>query len=171
MGLFNVYCSHVWELRIKCCCACLLCMFFVTWLHACTRSEMYHHFMRFNFILIFSFSLSKLCFPSISRAIRFKSPSHETRLQQVQKDIEATGTYHLTETELIYGAKLAWRNSARCIGRIQWSKLQVLTMFSYFLFSCCVYVCVCNIYVCHWHFSFLLNWVECDTSQLLCINA
>lgn len=56
---------------------------------------------------------------------RHKSPAHETRLQQVQKDIEATGTYHLTETELIYGAKLAWRNSARCIGRIQWSKLQV----------------------------------------------
>ena len=56
---------------------------------------------------------------------RHKSPAHETRFQQVQKDIEATGTYHLTETELIYGAKLAWRNSARCIGRIQWSKLQV----------------------------------------------
>lgn len=56
---------------------------------------------------------------------RHKSPAHETRLQQIQKDIEATGTYHLTETELIYGAKLAWRNSARCIGRIQWSKLQV----------------------------------------------
>lgn len=35
------------------------------------------------------------------------------------------GTYQLTETELIFGAKLAWRNAARCIGRIQWSKLQV----------------------------------------------
>lgn len=56
---------------------------------------------------------------------RLKSPAHEARFQQIQKDIEATGTYHLTETELIYGAKLAWRNSARCIGRIQWSKLQV----------------------------------------------
>uniref|UniRef100_A0A182JLR0 nitric-oxide synthase (NADPH) n=1 Tax=Anopheles atroparvus TaxID=41427 RepID=A0A182JLR0_ANOAO len=56
---------------------------------------------------------------------RLKSPAHESRWQQVQKEVEATGSYHLTETELIYGAKLAWRNSSRCIGRIQWSKLQV----------------------------------------------
>ncbi|XP_038108914.1 nitric oxide synthase isoform X1 [Culex quinquefasciatus] len=56
---------------------------------------------------------------------RLKSPAHEARLQQVQKEIEASGIYQLTETELIYGAKLAWRNSSRCIGRIQWSKLQV----------------------------------------------
>jgi len=39
--------------------------------------------------------------------------------------VEETGTYQLTNTELVYGAKLAWRNSVRCIGRIQWSKLQV----------------------------------------------
>ncbi|KAK5644702.1 hypothetical protein RI129_006002 [Pyrocoelia pectoralis] len=50
---------------------------------------------------------------------------HTSRLDQVQKEIEATGTYQLTETELVYGAKLAWRNSVRCIGRIQWAKLQV----------------------------------------------
>lgn len=37
----------------------------------------------------------------------------------------ATSTYQLTETELVFGAKLAWRNATRCIGRIQWSKLQV----------------------------------------------
>lgn len=54
-----------------------------------------------------------------------KSAAHEARVQQVQKEIDETGSYQLSETELIYGAKLAWRNSARCIGRIQWSKLQV----------------------------------------------
>ena len=43
----------------------------------------------------------------------------------MQKEVAACGTYELTETELVYGAKTAWRNSARCIGRIQWSKLQV----------------------------------------------
>lgn len=64
-----------------------------------------------------SFSLFFFC--------RSKSPAHEARWQQIQKEIETTGSYHLTETELIYGAKLAWRNSSRCIGRIQWSKLQV----------------------------------------------
>ncbi|XP_058453237.1 nitric oxide synthase [Malaya genurostris] len=56
---------------------------------------------------------------------RLKSPAHEARWQQVQKEMESKGSYNLSETELIYGAKLAWRNSSRCIGRIQWSKLQV----------------------------------------------
>lgn len=49
------------------------------------------------------------------------------RLDEVTKEIEATDTYQLRDTELIYGAKHAWRNAARCVGRIQWSKLQVST--------------------------------------------
>lgn len=56
---------------------------------------------------------------------RSKSPAHITRWQQIQDEIDSTGAYQLNETELIYGAKLAWRNSSRCIGRIQWAKLQV----------------------------------------------
>ncbi|XP_072398883.1 nitric oxide synthase, salivary gland isoform X3 [Diabrotica undecimpunctata] len=56
---------------------------------------------------------------------RQNTPAHEARWEQVQKEVNANGTYQLTETELIYGAKLAWRNASRCIGRIQWSKLQV----------------------------------------------
>lgn len=58
---------------------------------------------------------------------RLSCAAHETRWKQVRQSIESTGHYQLTETELIYGAKLAWRNSSRCIGRIQWSKLQVCT--------------------------------------------
>lgn len=46
-------------------------------------------------------------------------------MEEVRKEIEATDTYQLRDTELIYGAKHAWRNAARCVGRIQWSKLQV----------------------------------------------
>ncbi|KAL9928212.1 nitric oxide synthase isoform 1-T6 [Glossina fuscipes fuscipes] len=61
-------------------------------------------------------------FTSIKRS---SSAAHEARWKQVRQSIESTGHYQLTETELIYGAKLAWRNSSRCIGRIQWSKLQV----------------------------------------------
>ncbi|XP_065208793.1 nitric oxide synthase, salivary gland isoform X2 [Planococcus citri] len=56
---------------------------------------------------------------------RLNSPAYLTRWEQVQKDIENTGSYQLTETELVFGAKLAWRNASRCIGRIQWAKLQV----------------------------------------------
>lgn len=62
---------------------------------------------------------------------RLNTPAHETRWKEVLNEITsssaATGsaTYELKETELIFGAKLAWRNAPRCIGRIQWSKLQV----------------------------------------------
>ncbi|KAF4074241.1 hypothetical protein AMELA_G00237230 [Ameiurus melas] len=56
---------------------------------------------------------------------RCGSKAHEDRLEEVKKEIETSGTYQLKDTELIYGAKHAWRNAARCVGRIQWSKLQV----------------------------------------------
>uniref|UniRef100_A0A8C2ZXP7 Nitric oxide synthase n=1 Tax=Cyclopterus lumpus TaxID=8103 RepID=A0A8C2ZXP7_CYCLU len=56
---------------------------------------------------------------------RFGSKAHVDRLEEVNKEIEASGTYQLKDTELNYGAKHAWRNAARCVGRIQWSKLQV----------------------------------------------
>uniref|UniRef100_A0A3B3V4J1 Nitric oxide synthase n=1 Tax=Poecilia latipinna TaxID=48699 RepID=A0A3B3V4J1_9TELE len=56
---------------------------------------------------------------------RFGSKAHVDRWEEVTKEIEASGTYQLKDTELIYGAKHAWRNAARCVGRIQWSKLQV----------------------------------------------
>ncbi|CAM9548384.1 unnamed protein product [Bubo scandiacus] len=56
---------------------------------------------------------------------RSGSKAHMERLEEVTKEIETTDTYQLRDTELIYGAKHAWRNAARCVGRIQWSKLQV----------------------------------------------
>ncbi|KAG6926059.1 nitric oxide synthase 3 [Chelydra serpentina] len=61
-------------------------------------------------------------YSSIKRA---DSRLHVQRLQEVEQEIEATGTYQLLEPELIFGAKQAWRNAARCLGRIQWNKLQV----------------------------------------------
>ena len=56
---------------------------------------------------------------------RINSASHESRCKEIINEIAETETYTLKETELIFGAKLAWRNAPRCIGRIQWSKLQV----------------------------------------------
>jgi nitric-oxide synthase, bacterial len=47
------------------------------------------------------------------------------RLRQVQVDIERTGTYQQTYEELAYGAKVAWRNNTRCIGRLHWKSLTV----------------------------------------------
>lgn len=47
------------------------------------------------------------------------------RLMEVEAEIERTGTYTLTTEELTEGAKLAWRNSNRCIGRLFWQTLHV----------------------------------------------
>jgi nitric-oxide synthase len=48
------------------------------------------------------------------------------RLRQVEAEIAATGTYPHTGPELTFGAKVAWRNASRCIGRLYWQSLLVL---------------------------------------------
>jgi len=50
----------------------------------------------------------------------------EPRLAIVRAQIAATGGYVHTTEELAYGAKMAWRNASRCIGRLYWKSLQVL---------------------------------------------
>ncbi len=50
----------------------------------------------------------------------------EPRLAIVRAQIAATGTYVHTPEELGYGAKVAWRNASRCIGRLYWRSLVVL---------------------------------------------
>jgi nitric-oxide synthase, bacterial len=47
------------------------------------------------------------------------------RRQQVRAEIDSTGTYVHTPDELVYGARVAWRNSSRCIGRLYWQSLRV----------------------------------------------
>jgi nitric-oxide synthase, bacterial len=49
----------------------------------------------------------------------------DRRIWQVRRQIEASGTYWHTPAELAYGARVAWRNSARCIGRLYWRSLRV----------------------------------------------
>ncbi|XP_041051420.1 nitric oxide synthase, brain-like isoform X2 [Carcharodon carcharias] len=53
------------------------------------------------------------------------TPSHSKRLMEVEVEVLRTGSYQLMQNELIFGAKQAWRNAARCVGRIQWSRLQL----------------------------------------------
>jgi nitric-oxide synthase len=50
----------------------------------------------------------------------------EPRLAIVRAQIAATGTYVHTTDELSHGAKVAWRNASRCIGRLYWRSLVVL---------------------------------------------
>ncbi|WP_328806372.1 nitric oxide synthase oxygenase [Streptacidiphilus fuscans] len=47
------------------------------------------------------------------------------RLREIESSIAAYGTYSHTPEELAYGARVAWRNSARCIGRLYWNNLMV----------------------------------------------
>ncbi len=47
----------------------------------------------------------------------------EQRLADIQQEIDSTGTYTHTFEELEHGARLAWRNSNRCIGRLYWKSL------------------------------------------------
>jgi nitric-oxide synthase, bacterial len=49
----------------------------------------------------------------------------DRRIWQVRREIETSGTYWQTPAELAFGARVAWRNSSRCIGRLYWQSLRV----------------------------------------------
>lgn len=49
----------------------------------------------------------------------------QQRIEQIRAEVAASGTYTHTPAELAYGARVAWRNSARCIGRLYWNSLIV----------------------------------------------
>jgi nitric-oxide synthase len=49
----------------------------------------------------------------------------EPRLREIRREIRLTGTYRHTAGELEFGARVAWRNSSRCIGRLYWKSLRV----------------------------------------------
>nr|QNG40941.1 nitric oxide synthase [Placozoa sp. H4] len=51
--------------------------------------------------------------------------AHLKRETDVIDQIQTKRIYDLTEQELTYGARLAWRNASRCIGRIQWANLHL----------------------------------------------
>ena len=51
--------------------------------------------------------------------------SFEERWSTVKKLILENGYWDQNYEELVYGARLAWRNSVRCVGRMFWSSLNV----------------------------------------------
>jgi nitric-oxide synthase len=65
---------------------------------------------------------------SFIRLFHAENPSAgpvKDRLRGVLAEIEQTGTYTHTPEELTFGARVAWRNSSRCIGRFYWKSLRV----------------------------------------------
>jgi nitric-oxide synthase len=51
--------------------------------------------------------------------------SADERMNQIRREIASTGTYRHTEAELTFAARVAWRNSSRCIGRLYWRTLRL----------------------------------------------
>lgn len=47
------------------------------------------------------------------------------RKAEIFRELEQNGTYRQRADELAYGAKVAWRNSVRCVGRLHWKGLLV----------------------------------------------
>ncbi|GAB2519045.1 nitric oxide synthase oxygenase [Spirosoma aerophilum] len=61
----------------------------------------------------------------ISQELAWGTADCERRWEEIKREIQATGSYTHTYEELAYGAQLAWRNSAKCIGRISWRNMIV----------------------------------------------
>ncbi len=51
--------------------------------------------------------------------------SLQRRWDEVRQDVHRTGSYRHTRAELTFGARVAWRNSVRCVGRVRWPTLVV----------------------------------------------
>ena len=49
----------------------------------------------------------------------------EQRISEVRSEILAKAHYDLTYEELVFAARMAWRNAPRCINRIVWRQLEV----------------------------------------------
>ncbi|NEW09261.1 nitric oxide synthase oxygenase [Paenibacillus sp. SYP-B3998] len=49
----------------------------------------------------------------------------QNRLAEIKQHVHDHGYYEHTMEELHHGAKMAWRNSNRCIGRLFWETLQI----------------------------------------------
>ncbi len=61
----------------------------------------------------------------IAEELDWPETRRDKRWSEITHEIRATGAYTHTFEELEYGAKLAWRNAPKCIGRISWKNLIV----------------------------------------------
>jgi nitric oxide synthase oxygenase domain/subunit len=60
------------------------------------------------------------------RAERGERGPDSARIEEVLRQIGSSGTYAHTIEELTWGAKVAWRNTPRCLGKFYWSALQLI---------------------------------------------
>lgn len=61
----------------------------------------------------------------VAEELAWPETTRDKRWSEIVHEIRATGSYTHTFEELEYGARLAWRNAPKCIGRISWKNLIV----------------------------------------------
>lgn len=74
-----------------------------------------------NHLLIEATQFIHICYDELGMSKEKQSE----RITEIEKEINTTGTYTHKHFELVHGAKMAWRNSNRCIGRLLWDTLHV----------------------------------------------
>lgn len=70
--------------------------------------------------------IAKEFYEKVAVELNWNNFQLETRMIQIEQELGATGTYTQTSQEIEIGARLAWRNSSKCIGRISWNTLKVI---------------------------------------------
>lgn len=60
------------------------------------------------------------------RENQFSDAACHIREAEIRRSLRQSGTYEHTREELAFGARVAWRNHARCIGRLFWRSLEVI---------------------------------------------
>lgn len=68
---------------------------------------------------------AKEFYEQVKEELNWSEHQLETRMMEVEEEIQRSGTYIQTTEELEIGARLAWRNSAKCVGRIAWNTLKI----------------------------------------------
>lgn len=63
---------------------------------------------------------------AFARETGLSAAARARREAEVRAALSADGTYRHTAEELAFGARLAWRNHSRCIGRLWWKALEVV---------------------------------------------
>ena len=74
-----------------------------------------------NNLLVEATEFIKNCYDELG----ISKEKQSERINEIKDEINNTGTYIQKTFELTHGAKMAWRNSNRCIGRLLWDTLHV----------------------------------------------
>ena len=78
-------------------------------------------------MIVFQYASFKInIFSSIINfyVINIREKDFEKRWEMVSAAIRKNGIYELSADELYFGARTAWRNAPRCVGRKVWNSLK-----------------------------------------------